>query len=219
MVSWEKVNKTDGGHVCETAGKLPRQAFGVILSQGAIKISGCLNGAINTAVRLYSALFRRARCPTSGYFSGNVNETSVVGCALSRTTCENGMTSRSHRQTPPPHPLFIAGMLAIPLGTMWTPLLIVAAGCLGWWLLKIEKPRLLSRHKAEIKGEDVDLGTHRYPLTECSMTEPRFFPFQYGLPQVRQLVTLQHMDSGTVHQFWIITRPVGRTTLHPITND
>ncbi|KXS54110.1 MAG: Uncharacterized protein AWU57_1501 [Marinobacter sp. T13-3] len=129
------------------------------------------------------------------------------------------MTSRSERKAPPPHPLFIVGILAIPLSVMWGPVLILAPCCLGWWLLKIEKPRLLSRHSAEIEGENIDLGRHKYPLTECSMTQPRFFPFQYGLPQVRQLVTLQHMDSGTTQQFWIITRPVGRTTLHPITED
>lgn len=129
------------------------------------------------------------------------------------------MTSRSEAKAPPPHPLFIVGMLVIPLSIMWSPLLMLAPICLGWWALKIEKPRLLSRHKVEIEGEDIDLGKHRYPLADCSMTEPRFFLFQYGLPQVRQLATLQHMDSGTTQQFWIITRSVGRTTLHPITDN
>lgn len=86
-------------------------------------------------------------------------------------------------------------------------------------MLKIEKPRLLSRHEAEVERENINLGKHKYPLADCSMTKPRFFLFQYGLPQVRQLVTLQHMDSGTTQQFWIITRPVGRTTLHPITDE
>lgn len=127
------------------------------------------------------------------------------------------MTSRSEPKAPPPHALFIVGMLAIPLSSMWSPFLIVACSCLGWWALKIEKPRLISRHEAEVEGESIDLGKHKYPLSDCSMTKPRFFPFQYGLPQVRQLVTLQHMDSATTQQFWIITKSVGRTTLHPIT--
>ena len=127
------------------------------------------------------------------------------------------MATRSEAKALPHHPLFIVGMFAIPLSAMWGPLLILTPCCLGWWLLKIEKPRLLSRHKAAVDGESIDLGKHKYPLSDCSMTDPRFFPFQYGLPQVRQLVTLQHMESATTQQFWIITRPVGRTTLHPIT--
>ncbi|HDZ38295.1 MAG TPA: hypothetical protein ENH62_08430 [Marinobacter sp.] len=96
---------------------------------------------------------------------------------------------------------------------------MLAPCCLGWWLHKIEKPRLLARHEDEVEGESLDLGNRKYPLTDCSMTQPRFFYFQYGLPQVRQLVTLQHMDSRTVQQFWVITRPVGPTTLHPITEN
>jgi len=120
---------------------------------------------------------------------------------------------------PPPHPLFIVGLIAIPGSLFWGPMIILSGCCLGWWLHKIEKPRLLARHESAIEGESIDLGKHKYPLSDCSMTRPRFFYFQHGLPQVRQLVTMQHMDSGMVQQFWVITRPTGPTTLHPITEN
>lgn len=118
---------------------------------------------------------------------------------------------------PPPHPALFAGIVMIPGGMLWSPLIFIAPFCLAWWAIKHEKPRLLARHRAETNGESIDLGERKYRLSDCSAHEPRFYLLRFFVPQVRQLVSLQHADSGKIQQFWIITRPVGPTTVHPIT--
>ena len=111
-------------------------------------------------------------------------------------------------QTPPAHPLLVAGLLAIPMSMFWWPAMFVAGMCLASWVAFIERPRLWALHKENVAGGLIQASI---PQGHLTIHAPTFSVLQHGVPQIRQPITVLYPQSGQVRRYVCVTPSNGPT--------
>jgi len=108
------------------------------------------------------------------------------------------------------------GIISIIIGFLFSPLLFLGVAMLIWYGLVDLKPYLLRIHEGNIANETLRFGECDFPISQLSLSTPRFHLLQYAIPQIRQLATWRDNNTGTITQIMLTTNAIGKMTAYPV---